>query len=418
MKLRICFISSHRYDFSLKSHYNGGGWIEGLEALLANHADIDLTVLFLSNSDIKYVRNNITYLPVKRFEYNLINRIYTRLGCFNTSKYRHYIREVLKYDLDNFDLIHIFGFECFFIESYLHLNVQPPVVLHMQGILGSVLKSYFPPSFFKSPITVFRSLLDLCFFKGSFYEYRKLLKRAKLAEVVSSKIEFYTGRTYLDYSFFSTRTKNAHYFKIQEVIRPVFFEKSYKIRSDKGLKIVSVISDNLFKGLRNIIDICEILSSCEVNFEWSVIGINEYSKTLRDMGQIVSLNLLNLKFLGTCSGKEIVEIFDSSDIYFHPSQIENSSNSVAEALVYGIPVITFDVGGMSSILKNGSYGLLIPKDETTFAAQKLLDIKVSLSNNSYDFSYLESVRREFSHQVILEKTLNMYNSILLTKNIL
>ena len=42
-----------------------------------------------------------------------------------------------------------------------------------------------------------------------------------------------------------------------------------------------------------------------------------------------------------------------------PSVNENSPNSLAEAMVSGMPIIAYNVGGISSMFENGKSGILV-----------------------------------------------------------
>ena len=49
--------------------------------------------------------------------------------------------------------------------------------------------------------------------------------------------------------------------------------------------------------------------------------------------------------------------FLKSHMYLCPSAIENSPNSLGEAMLLGVPCVAADVGGISSIFENGKDGI-------------------------------------------------------------
>ena len=55
----------------------------------------------------------------------------------------------------------------------------------------------------------------------------------------------------------------------------------------------------------------------------------------------------------------MVDIMLNSDIYIQVSHIENSPNSVCEAMLLGMPIIASFAGGTSSILSDGKEGILV-----------------------------------------------------------
>ncbi len=48
--------------------------------------------------------------------------------------------------------------------------------------------------------------------------------------------------------------------------------------------------------------------------------------------------------------ESMVEILNSADVFVAPSRQENYANVVLEALSCGIPVVAFDIGGMSDLI--------------------------------------------------------------------
>lgn len=46
-----------------------------------------------------------------------------------------------------------------------------------------------------------------------------------------------------------------------------------------------------------------------------------------------------------------------------PSMIENSPNSIGEAMILGVPVVAANVGGIPSIMDNGTEGYLYPSND-------------------------------------------------------
>jgi glycosyltransferase involved in cell wall biosynthesis len=59
-----------------------------------------------------------------------------------------------------------------------------------------------------------------------------------------------------------------------------------------------------------------------------------------------------------------VKELNTCHFFVHPSYIDNSPNSVCEAMLLGMPVISSSVGGMKTLITNGVNGFLHnPYDE-------------------------------------------------------
>ena len=93
-------------------------------------------------------------------------------------------------------------------------------------------------------------------------------------------------------------------------------------------------------------------------------------------------------FLGDLSEEEMIDQYLSANVFVCPSSIENSSNSVCEAQMTGIPVIASYVGGMMDLVDDGVTGLLYRFEEIEMLADKICrifaddDLAVTLSRNA------------------------------------
>ena len=63
-----------------------------------------------------------------------------------------------------------------------------------------------------------------------------------------------------------------------------------------------------------------------------------------------------IEFLGDLSGEEMKTAYVSANVFVLPSTIENSPNSLGEAMLLGVPCVASDVGGVSSLMCHGSEG--------------------------------------------------------------
>ena len=63
-------------------------------------------------------------------------------------------------------------------------------------------------------------------------------------------------------------------------------------------------------------------------------------------------------FLGSLSGKQMKENYLKANVFVLPSTIENSPNSLGEAMLLGLPCAAADVGGVTDMLESGSEGIV------------------------------------------------------------
>ncbi|MBS1769535.1 MAG: glycosyltransferase family 4 protein [Acidobacteria bacterium] len=83
-----------------------------------------------------------------------------------------------------------------------------------------------------------------------------------------------------------------------------------------------------------------------------------------------------VRFPGFLDSKAKVLEFSQADIFLNTNDIDNMPVAVVESCAFGLPVIATDVGGISSLLKNGTEGILVPRDNAQVIAEavdRLLD---------------------------------------------
>jgi glycosyltransferase involved in cell wall biosynthesis len=93
--------------------------------------------------------------------------------------------------------------------------------------------------------------------------------------------------------------------------------------------------------------------------------------------QAAALRLRNVTFAGRVPPSDMHRYYDEADIYLQAPSIDNMPLSVLEAFASGMPVVSTDVGGVPSILRNGVDGLLVSNDDD----EALAAAAVRLLNN-------------------------------------
>ncbi len=123
--------------------------------------------------------------------------------------------------------------------------------------------------------------------------------------------------------------------------------------------------------------------------------------------EIIRRNLQkNVRFLGMLVAEEMRDRYLKSHVFVSASTIENSPNSVGEAMILGVPVVASDVGGVSSMLINWKEGLLYPFNEYAVLAENVCkffrdnDLSISISMAERERA-LQTHAREENYSVLL-----------------
>ena len=117
--------------------------------------------------------------------------------------------------------------------------------------------------------------------------------------------------------------------------------------------------------------------------------------------------------MGNLSSKEVVEELLISNVFISASSIENSSNSICEAMIVGTPTIATEVGGTNSLIRNETDGLLCKAGNAGDMAERVRMLFNSpmlclkLSDNSrevaiqrHNINYIERELIELYHSII------------------
>ena len=108
------------------------------------------------------------------------------------------------------------------------------------------------------------------------------------------------------------------------------------------------------KGIIELLNAVAELQKGHFRFHLNLVGDGEYNNELKKIAK--RLNILELvSFKGaTFDSKEIKRYFEEADLFILPSYHEGFPRTLYEAMIYGTPIITTFVGGVSSIMKNNN----------------------------------------------------------------
>ncbi len=98
-----------------------------------------------------------------------------------------------------------------------------------------------------------------------------------------------------------------------------------------------------------------------------------YKRILREMITDDHLEE-HIEFLGYLDGAAMKREYMHAHVFVTPSSIENSCNSIAEAMLTGTPVVASYSGGIPSMVTDYTDALLYPFNEYALLAKKICDV--------------------------------------------
>lgn len=355
----------------IKSLYNGCGWLSAAEKEVTSSGMVDLAVSFmLNNQPWKVEQHGVTYYPISynkqskvdRFKYYL--NLYKGKGVKNEESSWPYILGCMKRVVDDFqpDVIHVWGSELHFGLVSKVTNV--PVILHIQGILNPYLNAFLPPFF------NWNNLAEMTIKPMDFIKSRVIKQQWEVIcyreRTIIKGIKWYMGRTEWDKRVTAVLNPQMKYLHVDEMLRGVFYEPSHR-DPPKRLTVVTTISSPLYKGYDMVLKTAKLLKENLVaDFEWQCYGNINPDKVEKCLG--ICHKDVNVRLMGVATAEQLREAELQATLYFHPSYIDNSPNSLCEAQILGLPVIAVNVGGIPSLIKDGEDGYLVPSNDPFQAA--------------------------------------------------
>lgn len=141
-----------------------------------------------------------------------------------------------------------------------------------------------------------------------------------------------------------------------------------------GFRILFVGTLSEQKGFSTLVDACTNLANKGFSFEVHIIGewISEkYRVNIEN--RIKHRGVTNYFVLhGLTHGQSKRELYFKSNVLVLPSFIEGQPLVILEALSFGIPVISTNVGGIPVTIEDGKNGFLIESGDTVELEKKIL----------------------------------------------
>lgn len=380
MKVLIISPSKGLYD-SQSDGYNGVGWVASLQQYLEKEQDIELAMAFVTPAPLqKEKRGNTMYYPIHIPDRSGLKKLYYYWQGYKKDVFDKSIVILLKEVIEDFspDIIHIFGTESNL--GYIIGETDVPCVVHIQGILSSVVDVYYPPGFNGKNFKSIKYLREYWLRNGIVFNYQRMRCAAKREREFLSTTNYFIGRTEWDKQLSTLYNPKASYYHVDEILRPYFYEaKKWQNPQSKKIILLSTISSNTYKGLDLILKTASILKSLDIDFRWKVIGINNnyFTRIIEKKLQIFH-DAVNINYLGIKDVEEIICSLQQATMYIHPSHIDNSPNSLCEAQYLGLPCIATNVGGVSTIMYNNTE-YLIPANDAYLLASKIITLQSTLS---------------------------------------
>ena len=353
----------------------GGSWISPLFFSLSQHKEIIMGVItpVIAGQVQKKEIDKILYysIPIKR------NSNISNMTIEIVNNYLSAINDFQP------EIIHIHGIERNFAQLRKFVDERIPIICSIQGIINS----YYPYLKFSS------ANIDL----KKYQSIKNKLGRGGVSKMIKGwsdyipiendilKLnQYYIGRTLWDKAQLSALNSKSYYFHGEELLRPVFYSQSWNLNYCIKHRIFVSSAAYPLKGFQVVLQAVGVLkqkypdiqliaplSSFTLNSSKlkDFLIAEDYARYLK--AEIQRLDLVNnIIMQKKLSAEEMAIEYSKAHVFVLPSFVENSPNSLGEAMMTGTPSIVSLVGGVQSIVKDEESALFFPSgDYATLAFQ-------------------------------------------------
>lgn len=421
--MKVLWLTNHilpEHDSSLgKEALPVGGWMPALADALTESRQVELGIATNVPGCLwtkKLINNKIYFsIPIAR------NINYRSLPLALIQDYQRVVNEFKP------DIIHIHGTEYFHGLITGRKYIKGPTVISIQGLIDVYKKHYFGEIGF-SDLVKSRTLRDWIRLDGLIEQKIKWYRRAKWEqEIFASNITF-IGRTQWDRAHTRRMNPAARYYHCDELLRAPFYEADWNIDNINRHTIYASSASYPLKGFHVLLKAISLLHHefpdirvriPSVGLYHTESGINRIWKNIRSGGYARYLaNLIKEKGigdhifpLGNLDARMVVEELKKAHVFVLPSFIENSPNSLAEAMLVGTPSVTSFVGGVPSMVHDGQSALCFPPGDEAMLAEQIRQFFLNddlLSQLSVQARDIASIRHQ--KEEIVRHTIEIYRS--------
>ncbi|MBE5879934.1 MAG: glycosyltransferase family 4 protein [Lachnospiraceae bacterium] len=342
---------------------NKEGWLAGLSERILEEKNGELTlgVCFPAKKEMEHWQGEFALHAYAFYEDTSKPELYN-------DKLEARMREIVA-DFKP-DVVHIFGTEFPHTLAMVKAFDRPErTLIGIQGMCTLLADAYLiglPEQIVKRS-----TLRDMIKSDSIIEQQKKFYKRGMFEQKALSLTGNVTGRTDLDKEYSMKCNPRVKYFFMNETLRSNFYQGNWSSKNCEKHSVFVSQGDYPIKGLHLMLQAFPaildeypdakiyVAGNCITGDESisKKIKIASYGKYLKELMEKSGIQD-KVIFLGNLNAEAMKEQFLKCNVYVSCSTMENSPNSVGEAMLLGVPVVASNVGGVSSILTDMEEGIL------------------------------------------------------------
>ena len=271
------------------------------------------------------------------------------------------------------ELIHLFGTEYPHCLAFARAFPHPErLLVSLQGIMARCAACYragLPDRVWHSA-----TLRDRLKRDSLIRQQEKFAKRAELERSTLGLCGHAAGRTGFDQREVLSLAPGIRYHHLGETLRPVFYHRvnehgqavPYSLFLSQGnypLKGAHRLLEHLPELVERFPEVKVTIAGDRITASGTLkekLKLSAYGKYLLELS---GKSPGRVRFTGALSAEAMKEEMEKSHVFLVPSSIENSSNSLGEAMSLGVPAVCARVGGLPDMAREGREALFYAFEE-------------------------------------------------------
>lgn len=323
------------------------------------------------------------------------------------------------------DIVHLNGTEYNYTNNIYDALNNEKIVISIQGLISECWKYYYGMLTIKD-IVLNLTFKDIINRSDIFHARNNMKKNGKYEIQKLKRANIIIGRTDWDYAACLKNGVEKKYRSVNENLRESFYKKRWEFDNCKKRRIFCSQGAVPYKGIHILFEALTILKNRFPDVELVIAGynlVNEnsfwdrvkrtgYAKYLKAMIEKNNLSS-HIRFTGLLEEDEMCDQYINANVFVQSSFIENSPNSLGEAIAVGMPIVASLVGGTEKYIEHKRDGFLYPAGDSNMLA---LYISYIFENPSLAQQIADNVyerRMEFyDKEINSKKLISIYNELI------
>lgn len=332
---------------------NLGGWLDSTAADLLAIPGNELMVLFLGGEAVEGVDGSLSY------------------ASFAEGVGESWFRE--RFESFRPDIVHIWGTEAphslMAVRAANAAELGDSAVVSIQGLV-SIYGSYHYCEGLPEYVIRIPSFGDFARRTSIERDRLNFVERGEAERECFRLSKHVIGRTEWDKACALQINPDLIYHHCNESLRPEFYGTSWKLEGVERHSLFVSQCSYPIKGFHFALQALALLkakypdvvlyTTGESVFKGSLrrnLGRNSYQSYIARLIDRLDLRK-NVRFVGMLDAEAMRDRYLRTHVFISASTIENSPNSVGEAMLLGCPVVSSNVGGVADMVNNGEDGFL------------------------------------------------------------